>query len=234
MEPQIQYAKTSDGVNIAYTVFGAGDPLVVAPFIPGAAFQFEARIEPWRQWEAALSRRRTIIRYDCRGSGLSDHGVTDRSLGAMVGDLEAVADSLRLDRFALFGWFFSGPSAIAYAAKHPARVSHLILWGRRSECCANRTGKRIPKPLRIRCSAGITPRLHDNGLAVFESVSMRTLREVRWFTLLSMTPPRFSRRCRPPSLSCTRSVWLYHRWRRHARWPRRSRTPALPSSTEPR
>ena len=129
MEPRIQYAKTSDGVQIAYTVFGEGDPLVIAPFIPAAYFQLEGRIEPWRHWEQALSRHRTIVRYDCRGSGLSDRGAPDWTLDAMVRDVEAVADALGLDSFALFGWFFSGPPAIAYAAKHPDRVSHLILWG---------------------------------------------------------------------------------------------------------
>jgi class 3 adenylate cyclase len=69
-----------------------------------------------------------LIRYDNRGSGLSDRDVVDVSFESMIRDLEAVVERLKLERFALLGIAPSGPAAIAYAAHHPELVSHLILW----------------------------------------------------------------------------------------------------------
>jgi class 3 adenylate cyclase len=71
---------------------------------------------------------RNLVRYDSRGCGLSDRDVTDYSLDAHLLDLEAVVDRLGLERFALFAPVNAGPPAIAYAARHPQRVSHLLLW----------------------------------------------------------------------------------------------------------
>ena len=72
--------------------------------------------------------RRRLIRLDMRGSGLSDRQVDDISAGARVRDLEAVVDSLGLDKFAIFAWSMNGPPAMIYAAQNPERVSHLILY----------------------------------------------------------------------------------------------------------
>src|SRR5215203_152347 len=69
-----------------------------------------------------------LLRYDVRGTGYSEREVSDHSLDALVADVGAVVDRLGLDRFALFGAFDAGPVAIAYASRHPDRVSHLILW----------------------------------------------------------------------------------------------------------
>src|SRR5215207_786347 len=69
-----------------------------------------------------------LVRYDVRGTGWSERDVADHSLDALVTDVEAVVDRLGLDWFALFGAFDAGPVAIAYAARHPERVSRLILW----------------------------------------------------------------------------------------------------------
>jgi pimeloyl-ACP methyl ester carboxylesterase/DNA-binding CsgD family transcriptional regulator len=77
----------------------------------------------------ALAQRHRIIRYDCRGTGLSDRDTLDFSLEAQVRDLEAAADYYGLDRFAIYGSIGGGPASIAYAARHPERVSHLVLWG---------------------------------------------------------------------------------------------------------
>ena len=59
---------------------------------------------------------------------MSDRNVTDFSLDSLVCDLETVVDAVGLDRFALFGVLFTGPVAIAYAARYPEQVSHLLLW----------------------------------------------------------------------------------------------------------
>jgi len=128
MEPRVQYATTADGVSIAFWTLGEGTPVV---HMPGAFthIQLEWQIPEMRRWYERLAQGRKLVRYDVRGSGLSDRKVADLSLDARVLDLEAVVDRLGLERFALFGPLHSGPVAIAYAVRRPERVSHLILWG---------------------------------------------------------------------------------------------------------
>jgi len=128
MEPRIQYARTADGVSIAFWTLGEGTPFVGMPTIPMSHIQMEWQIPEWRRWYERLAEKRRLVRYDSRGNGLSDRDVTDFSLDALVLDLEAVVDRLDLERFALFVPLHSGPAAIAYAARHPERVSHLVLW----------------------------------------------------------------------------------------------------------
>ena len=125
MEPRIQYAKTQDGVNIAYTDTGGGPPLVRAA-IPGMN-------HAQRDWEIfsqifpPLAQKFRLILYDWRGTGLSDRDADDFSLEAMTQDLDAVVDSAGLEQFALFTFHTGSPGAVTYAAAHPERVSHLIL-----------------------------------------------------------------------------------------------------------
>jgi class 3 adenylate cyclase len=128
MEPRIQYAQTADGVSIAFWTMGEGMPFVHMPFLFSHT-QLEWQIPELRRWYEQLAEKRKLVRYDGRGSGLSDRDVADHSLDARVMDLEAVADRLGLERFALFGMTIGGPVAIAYAAPRPERVSHLVLWG---------------------------------------------------------------------------------------------------------
>jgi len=126
MEPRIQYAKTSDGVNIAYWTLGKGDPLVF--MLPLSHVRLEWQIPEWRSWAERLAAKRQLVRYDGRGSGMSDRNVTDFSLDAHMRDLDAVANGLRLDRFALLGQLNLGPAAVGYAERNPERISSLILW----------------------------------------------------------------------------------------------------------
>jgi class 3 adenylate cyclase len=84
---------------------------------------------PYRDSGEQMARHVTLIRYDKRGTGLSDRRLTDYSVEARLRDLEAVVDDLKLKKLALGGISEGGPVAIAYAAAHPRRVSHLILQG---------------------------------------------------------------------------------------------------------
>src|SRR3990170_5698918 len=118
MEPRIQYAKTSDGANIAYWTLGEGMPLVHLTLAVSHS-QLEWEIPECRRWYEALAKKRLLVRYDLRGTGLSDRDIPDLSLEGQLLDLEAVVDRLGLDKFALFGPMHSGPPAIAYAARHP-------------------------------------------------------------------------------------------------------------------
>ena len=128
MEPRVQYAKTADGVSIAFCTMGEGIPLVHMPFIPFSHIQLEWQLPELRSWNDRLARKRMLVRYDGRGWGLSERNVTDYSLDVLMLDLEGVVDRLSLERFALLGPLNLGPVAIAYAARNPERVSHLILW----------------------------------------------------------------------------------------------------------
>ncbi len=128
MEPRIQYAKTKDGVSIAYWTMGEGMPYVSMPPIPFGHLQMEWQIPELRRWYEGLAEKRMLVRYDGRGAGLSDRDVADFSLDARILELEAVVDRLGLETFALMSGGLSGPVAIAYATRHPDRVSHLLLW----------------------------------------------------------------------------------------------------------
>ena len=128
MEPRVQYAKTADGVSIALWTLGEGIPLVLMLSLPFSHIQLEWQMPEFRRWYERLAERRKLVRYDGRGSGLSDRDVTDYSLDAHVLDLEAVVDRLGLEQFDLLAIYHAGPVAITYAARHPERVSHLVLW----------------------------------------------------------------------------------------------------------
>ena len=132
LEPAVQYARTSDGVNIAYVTFGepgGKTPLVCLrpPQLSHMGLEFKLPFETrWHEFET-LSRDRLVVRFDSRACGLSDRGVKDISLEARCRDIDAVADRLGLEQFALQGQLHSGTWAIAYAAANPSRVSRLIL-----------------------------------------------------------------------------------------------------------
>ncbi|MGH7751206.1 MAG: alpha/beta fold hydrolase [Gemmatimonadales bacterium] len=126
MHRDVQFATTDDGVRIAYTVSGAGYPLFWLPHFLASNVQLEWEF-PQQYVYGWLGQHFTVIRFDCRGLGLSDRAVEDLSLGARFRDLRAVARKLKLDRFALVGIEGGGNLATAYAAAYPDEVSHLTL-----------------------------------------------------------------------------------------------------------
>ena len=128
LEQRIRFCRTSDGVRVAYATVGEGPPLVrAAHWVTHLDYEWESPV--WRHWMEGLSRGRTFVRYDERGCGLSDHDPEDISFEAFVRDLETVVDELGLERFPLMGLSQGGPVAIAYAVRHPERVSRLLLVG---------------------------------------------------------------------------------------------------------
>ena len=125
---QIRFCTSADGVRIAYATSGSGPPLVkVGTWMTHVELDWESSV--WRPWLRELSRDHTFLRYDARGCGLSDREVAEISFEAWVRDLEAVADAAGMERFPLLGLSQGGAIAIAYAARHPERVSHLVLHG---------------------------------------------------------------------------------------------------------
>lgn len=128
MEQQIHFCTTEDGVRIAYATVGEGPPLVKAANWL-SHLEFDWRSPVWRHLLAEFARDHTLIRYDERGNGLSDWNVTDLSFEAWVKDLESVVEAAGVDRFPLLGISQGGAVAIAYAVRHPEKVSQLILYG---------------------------------------------------------------------------------------------------------
>ncbi len=127
MEPRIQYAKTSDGVSIAYCTLGEGMPLVHMPY-PLNHLQRFWQSPVWRPWFEKLAGRYRLVQYDGRGYGMSQRGLSEYSLDDCLRELEAVVDRLELDRFVLFGPYGFGQAAVRYATQHQERVAALILW----------------------------------------------------------------------------------------------------------
>jgi pimeloyl-ACP methyl ester carboxylesterase len=128
LRQEIHFSTAPDGTRLAYATVGSGPPLVrSAHWITHLDYDWQSAV--WRHWLVGLAREHTLVRYDERGCGLSDHDVTDFSLDARVSDLETVVDDLGLERFPLLGVSQGGAVAIAYAARHPERVSHLVLFG---------------------------------------------------------------------------------------------------------
>jgi class 3 adenylate cyclase len=128
MEPQIQYAKTSDGVSIAYWTLGAGNALVYMPNVIWSHAQLEWQFPEIRTWYERLIQSYQLVRFDARGSGLSQRTAADYSLDALALDVGAVVDRLGLDSFAVFASINAVPVALAYAAHNPERVTHLVVW----------------------------------------------------------------------------------------------------------
>ena len=126
--PRIQYAQTKDGVSIAFWTMGKGTPLVSLPSVPFSHIQLEWDDPEVQAWYQRLAQNRMLVRYDGRGTGLSQRDATDFSLGAQLLDLQAIVDRLGHQNYALFGAFYAGPVAIAHAVENPERVSRLLLW----------------------------------------------------------------------------------------------------------
>ncbi len=128
MQQQIRFCTTPDGVQIAYAVTGRGPPLIKAANYL-THLEHDGQGPVWRHWLRDLSETHRLIRYDARGSGLSDWNVTTYNIEAWVRDLEAVVSVLNLDRFPLLGISQGAAVCVAYAFKYPERVSHLVLYG---------------------------------------------------------------------------------------------------------
>jgi class 3 adenylate cyclase/pimeloyl-ACP methyl ester carboxylesterase len=125
---EIRYCRAPDGVRLAYAISGRGPPLVkTANWLNHLGYDWESPV--WGHVLHGLSRDRTLVRYDARGNGLSDWDVAELSLDAWVTDLEAVVAAAGVKRFPLFGISQGCAISVAYAARYPERVSHLMLYG---------------------------------------------------------------------------------------------------------
>lgn len=127
--PRISYARSRDGVTLAFAVSGQGPALVLAPWVPFSNLQLEYADPIMRETYAQLARGLTLVQYDGRGTGHSQRDVTDLSLDAMVADLEAVMERIGLSPVSLLGQYTSCAHVLAYAARHPEQVRRIALFG---------------------------------------------------------------------------------------------------------
>jgi class 3 adenylate cyclase/pimeloyl-ACP methyl ester carboxylesterase len=128
MPYSVQYATTSDGVSIAHWSMGEGLLLVIPPVLSTSHLEMEWQIVSRRATYEALARGARIVRYDCRGMGMSQRDAIDFSVEAACRDLDAVVDRLGIERFAMLRLPSSGDLPFAYTAQHPDRVSHFVIW----------------------------------------------------------------------------------------------------------
>jgi pimeloyl-ACP methyl ester carboxylesterase/DNA-binding CsgD family transcriptional regulator len=123
----VRFCRAPDGTRIAYAVHGHGPPLLVSTcWLSHLQHDWESPV--WQHFLRDLGRIATVVRYDERGHGLSDRDVTDFSLEARVGDLEAVADAAGFDRFALMAMAQGGVPSIHFATRHPDRLTRLLFY----------------------------------------------------------------------------------------------------------
>lgn len=126
MEKQICFCTSRDGGRIAYSAVGSGPPLV---FVPRWVSHLELNWQSRAELLEPIGEHFRLVRYDKRGTGLSDRAIEKFSIESQLDDLSAVVDDLGLGRFSLYASSAGGPVAVSYAAQHPERVDNLVLYG---------------------------------------------------------------------------------------------------------
>jgi len=128
LKQEVRFCRAGDGTRIAYATAGNGPVLVKAPnWLTHLEYELQSPV--WSHWWVDLAREFTVVRFDQRGSGLSDWDVPRHSFEAWVSDLEAVVDAAGLGRFDLLGISQGGSVAVEYAVRHPEKVKKLVLYG---------------------------------------------------------------------------------------------------------
>ncbi len=126
---QIRYVRTTDGVQLAWADAGAGPVMVkAANWLTHLEYEWESPV--WRHWIRFFSDHFRFVRYDERGCGMTDPNSGDLSLERWVGDVEDVVAAADLrEPFSMLGISQGAAICVAYAVKHPERVSKLVLYG---------------------------------------------------------------------------------------------------------
>ena len=184
MQQEIRFCTSKDGTRIAYAVHGSGPLLVhAAHWLTHLEYDWESPV--WRHWRRDLGERFTVVRYDERGSGLSDRNVREQSPDRWLEDLAAVVDHAGLERVTLLGVSGGGPLALRYAAKHPERVEGLVLYGTYLRGVAARSPKAGRKELDLYVSliregwGGANPAFRRFFTSLF--IPDAKDEQVRWF-----------------------------------------------------
>jgi pimeloyl-ACP methyl ester carboxylesterase/DNA-binding winged helix-turn-helix (wHTH) protein len=170
---EITFCRTSDGVNLAMACVGQGFPLVMIPtWLTHLEHDWQSPHQA--QLLRFLSDRFQVIRYDCRGFGLSDREVREISFATFQSDLKTVVDALGLYKYALLGISQGGPTAISHAARYPDSVSKLVLHG---SFALGRRKRRSSKEAQMATALAAILR---HGLSDEESVFLRLFSSI-WY-----------------------------------------------------
>ena len=126
MEPETRYAR-SDDVSIAYQVTGEGpfDLVVVPGFVSHVELTWQ--VPAMTEYFQRLASFCRLIRFDKRGTGMSDRVTGVPTLETRMDDVRAVMDAVGSERAALMGVSEGGPMSILFAATYPERTSALVL-----------------------------------------------------------------------------------------------------------
>lgn len=129
MNPSIRFTTTCDGARLAYYTMGRGVPFVATSGLQWGHLGYTLSFKEHYRSNSpgGLGPGLQIVRYDARGTGLSDRSRIDFSIEAQIRDLEAILEATGHEQFVLFGRRHGAPLAITYAALYPERVSHLVL-----------------------------------------------------------------------------------------------------------
>ncbi len=126
-QQRVCFCTSADGTQIAYASVGEGPAVLKAPNIL-SHLEYECA-NFWGPFYAEFASRNRLVRFDQRGTGLSDWEIERISADATIEDMEAVVEASGLKKFALFGISQGAAFSVRYAARHPDRVSCLILFG---------------------------------------------------------------------------------------------------------
>ena len=123
--PPIQYARTDDGVDIAYWIAGEGKPLLYCPPICHVGYSWQ--VPQYRDWFESLCSHFRVACFDHRDSGLSGDSDTELSAEALALDFKAVSSAATLGPAIILTEQAHDPAAITFAAHSPELASHLVL-----------------------------------------------------------------------------------------------------------
>jgi pimeloyl-ACP methyl ester carboxylesterase/DNA-binding winged helix-turn-helix (wHTH) protein len=191
LRQSIRFCQTPDGAHLAVAEVGSGPPLVkAATWLTHVEHDWQSPV--WRHWLTELGRRFRYIRYDARGGGLSDQDLTDHPVHDVerwADDLETAVDCSSVDRFVLFAMSQGAGTALAYCARHPERVSRLVILGgyvhgmRRRDADAAAQAEIMPELIRVGWG-GMNPAFRTVFTTTF--VPEATSEQMRWFNDLTV------------------------------------------------
>jgi len=145
---KVRFTTSADGTQIAYAMTGEGPPLMRAGhWLTHLELDWQSPV--WRPTLDAIGAGHTLVRYDQRGTGLSDRDVTRLNVEAFAEDMKAVADACGLEKFPIVASSQGVPIAVHFAANNPERVSKMVFWGGYSQGWAKRDGganAKVPDP----------------------------------------------------------------------------------------
>ena len=182
MDQEIRFCTAPDGVQIAYSLVGNGPPLVKAPnWLTHLEFEWSSPV--WGHWWEELAKDHTLVRFDQRGSGLSERDVTEQSFDTWVSDLGTVVNHIGLEQFAILGISQGGAIAVTYAVRNPGRVSRMVLYGAYGRGWAKRGGRPEEIEALLTLTRAGWGRDDPTYRQMFTSRFMpgATLEQMRWF-----------------------------------------------------